>query len=195
MAKESEVDKMTAACKYIGDSLDGLQKLKKAVCDKDGDSVKEKEPVGPEKKPVGPEKEPVKDPAAAAAERKAAVEGFLDNIKKNNPARNTELGPLSVVQDDAAPYAIMIKGGKVDVPVADTDTEAEVKQNIEDMLAGDALTGGGRRGKRSARRSFRSSKGGRRSRKGKKGGRRSRGCKCSKSCKCRKCRGRTNKRR
>ena len=171
MGAPAAVDpKSKAACDYIDESLTGLTQLKTAVCNKsDLGATTSSFSSSSSSKPDAA--------AAAAAKRKVEVEGFLTNIKTNNSARKTELEPLRVDQGAAPDYAIFIKGGKTEVPVIITDNEAEIKKNIEGMIEGDPLTGGGRRGKRSARRS-KSRKGGRRSRKG---GKKSRGCKGRKS--------------
>ena len=174
MTESTAADKTAAACTYITETIDGLKKLNTAVCNESSDSGEAKPPVPEPPKP---------DAAAEAAARKVKVEGFLEKIKTSNPTRSDELTPLTVDPGASPDYAIFIKGGKTDVPVINTDAEADIKKNIGDMLQGEALTGGGRRGKRSARKGRKSSKGGRRSRKGKgkrkgkksrRGGRRSR---------------------
>jgi hypothetical protein len=180
-----EDPKSAAACKYIKDAIKGLSELDTAVCSDAVDAA----PVKGEKEEGGP--------ASAATERKKVLEAFLTEIQ----TANKDTAGLVALAVNVVGDTVKLSNGdaKVDVP-AEVATKIDLMKFITDNAAtlgvaiADALKGG-RRGKRSARRSFRSSKGGRRSRKGKKGGRRSRGCKCSKSCKCRKCRGRTNKRR
>ena len=192
-APPAAADKSNAACEYIVESIAGLNKLKTAVCENAGDAA----PVKVEKEKGGPADATAA--AAAAAERKDALGGFLTAIQGSN----TDTDGLAALAVNVVGDTVKLSGGDakvVDVPPSVTTKEGLMKLITDNAatlgvtIADDALKGG-RRGKRSARRSFRSSKGGRRSRKGKKGGRRSRGCKCSKSCKCRKCRGRTNKRR
>lgn len=175
-APPAAVDKSKAACEYMED----LNKL----------TTKFKTAVGCDTGAVDTPPPPLPTPEKKLA--KADIEAWLANkVTKNNflkDASVTESGEGSFdIKAGDKTFTLAVSAGTID----------DQANNIAAALGPDGTTAmaGGRRGKRSARRSFRSSKGGRRSRKGKKGGRRSRGCKCSKSCKCRKCRGRTNKRR
>ena len=166
--------KSKAACDYIDESLTGLNKLKTAVCTDAGAG-----PIGP---PL-----PVTTPLT-----KVDIENWL---KTKAAITGNEFLAGATVAKDTEPtkldeFIITAKDGKT----------FNIQQNLgldatEDEIAA-ALSGiptqkmaGGRRGKRSARRS-KSRKGGRRSRRSFKGGRRSRGCKGSKG---RRSRGRTIK--
>jgi hypothetical protein len=188
-AADSKDPKLKAACKYIDQSLAGLQTLQGEVCNKKaGDAA----PVKEEKEEVGP-----------AADAKPMTQESILSWLRDKQEKNEFLKDAKVAVNDADgsfTIAHATEASKIYTGAVTTNLDND-KDNIAAALDPKSTTEtptkmlGGRRRKRSARRSFRSSKGGRRSRKGKKGGRRSRGCKCSKSCKCRKCRGRTNKRR
>ena len=149
-------DRSAAACKYIDEAIKGLTTLNTAVCDGAG--------------PIGPAVDPKKAESDVKFEK-------LNSLVKAIMGKNTsiDLKHVKVTQGSAPDYLVTIEGGSSPIQFVGKETEDEIRANINTAFSL-TLSGGGRRGKRSARRS-KSFKGGRRSRKG---GRKSRGCKGNK---------------
>jgi hypothetical protein len=166
--------KSKAACEYIDKSLDGLNKLKTAVC-----SGAEKAPLAAAAKPA----------SGLATLNQPDIEAWLKT--KGAIAGNEFLLDATVAKgtgDKADEFIIKAKDGKtfnIQENLGLDATADEIAATLSGVEGKTMVMAGGRRRKRSARRSFRSSKGcrGNRSRRSRKGGKKSRRG------------GRTNKRR